>query len=440
MIDQRSAPAKAVFVCLALTVGVFSSPAVAQVVSSVKGTVVDAEGNPLPKVQVVFETFRVPGRGSGVILGKLKTRKNGSFTYPFLDPGEYKIYSQLEGSLILQMEVLSIDSQKNVHMDETIIISRKQDNFPAIPVKPQGRGALVSGRCEITFTMVKEEDYTKALARIQNADADAPTAATASAGPVVSKKRDAVERGDEYFAGGDYDQAAVAYQEAVTEDDTRADAFYGLGKSLLREDDLAGAQGALMKAARLDPELPGVNFYLATIYHSLAQEAAAIAALEKERINSPDTEEVLVNLGSIYRDTDQLDKALEVLNEVVALNPENTDAYLAMADVHNQQGRTAEAEEIYRQILASNPGQEDIIWYNIGVNAYNVNNRTEAAQAFEKSIEANPKNPDAHYMFGLTLMGLGQPKDAVPHFEKYLKLEPKGPFASDVASFLEQLR
>ena len=54
-----------------------------------------------------------------------------------------------------------------------------------------------------------------------------------------------------------------------------------------------------MTAGRLDPEMPGVNFYLANIYHSLAQDAAAIAALEKERVNSPDSEEVLENLASM---------------------------------------------------------------------------------------------------------------------------------------------
>ena len=50
---------------------------------------------------------------------------------------------------------------------------------------------------------------------------------------------------------------------------------------------------ALKQAAEVDPEYPGVHFYLATIYHTLAQDSAAIDALEKERVASPDNEDVL---------------------------------------------------------------------------------------------------------------------------------------------------
>ena len=137
---------------------------------------------------------------------------------------------------------------------------------------------------------------------------------------------------------------------------------------------------------------------------------------------------------------DQPEKAMEILNEVVALNPENTDAYLALADVHNQLGETAEAEAIYKQILMASPGQEDVIWYNIGVNAYNADNKSEAASAFAKSLDANPKNPEAHKMLGYTLVGLGKTDEAIPHFEKYLKLEPKGVDADTVSGIVTALK
>jgi tetratricopeptide (TPR) repeat protein len=403
----------------------------------VTGTVTDVNGNPLPKVQVFFEADTVDGRAQGLVVGKLKTKKNGGFTYPFLDTGLWKIYPQFDGYLVLKMSYVSVDSNGDTRADETDLkISQDQTNLPAIPVAPQGGGANVRGRCEVHFVMVPEADYKTEMAKLQGAKA--PVAA-ASVAPGAARKRDPKERGDEFYAGGDYAGAAAAYQEAVDADAEDAEAYYGLGKTQLRADDISGAQTALMKAAQLDPEMPGVNFYLGTIYHSLAQTTAAIAAFEKERINSPDQEEVLVNLASLYRDSEQPDKAMEVLTEVMALNPENTDAALAMADVYNLRGETADAEAIYLSILEKNPGQQDVIWYNIGVNAFNNDNRAEAAQAFEKSLEANKKNSDAHKMLGYTLVGMGKPKEAIPHFEAYLKLE-KGPDAEQVAAVLEQLR
>jgi tetratricopeptide (TPR) repeat protein len=412
------------------------SPAHGQVISKVTGVVTDHEGNPLAKVPVIFEVANVQGRGQGTEVGKPKTKKNGRYTYPFLEPGSWKIYPRLEGYLVLKVDILSIDSEGTTRMeDPEVLISRDQSNMPTIPVAPQGRGAVVRGRCEVSFVMVPEADYSEQLAKLQGGGQEAATPAA----PVVSRKRDPLERGDEFLAGGDFEKAAAAFQEAADADPSNPEAFYGLGKALLRKDDISGAQNALMKAGQLDPEMPGVNFYLATIYTSLAQDAAAIAALEKERINSPEQEEVLENLASLYLSTEQADKAQEVLTEVRALNPENTNAALLMADLYNSQGKSAEAEEVYRQILELNPGQQDVIWYNIGVNAYNAGNRAEAATAFEKSLDANKKNPDSHKMLGYTLVGLGKIDEAIPHFETYLKLE-KGPEAQQVQAFLDQLK
>lgn len=429
---------------LLVLAAVAGSPASAQVNAKVTGTVTDVDGNPMVKVPVILEIVQVEGRAPGV-LGKVKTKKNGAFTYPFLTPGTYKIYPEIEGYLVLKVDAISVDSQKNIRFGkddgspEVLLINKDQSNLPAIPVAPQGQGALVSGKCIVNIVVVKAEDHDRALAALRQGDSPV-TPGSAPATPVVSRKRDPVERGDEFYAGGDYVQAAAAYQEALDEDPERADAAYGLGKTLLKQDDLAGAQQAFMKTAKLDPAYPGAHFYLATIYHSLAQDDAAIAALVKERENTPDDETVLVNLGQLYRDTKQPEKAQEVLLHVVELNPENTDAYLVLADSYNQMGNNAKAEEIYKMILDRSPGQEDIIWYNIGVNAYNKDNRDAAAQAFENSLKANPKNSDAHKMLGYTLVGLGRNDEAIPHFESYLKLDPKGPDAETVKSMVAALK
>jgi tetratricopeptide (TPR) repeat protein len=419
---------------IALLIGA-GAPAYGQVVAGVKGKVTDPAGQPLEKVELAMETVRVEGRPTGTVVGKVKSRKNGTFTFPFLDPGEYKLTPTLAGYAPLQMKVLSVDSQKNVHMDQTFLIKRDQSNLPTIPVKPQGQGALVSGKCEVNLIMVVEADFSAELAKLQQGEGKAAAPTTA----VVSHQRDPVERGDEYLAGGDLDQAAAAYREGLEADPTRADAHYGLGKVLLRKDDLSGALTSLKKAEELDPTKVGVEFYLGAVYHALGQDKAAIEALEKERVNTPDSEQTLVNLGTLYRDSKQYDKALGILDEVVRVNPDNSDAYLAMADAYNQMKQPAKAEEIYKKILAKSPGQEDVIWYNIGVNAFNADRREAAAEAFRKSVEANPKNSDAHYMLANCLYGLGQNKEAATHYRAYLKLEPKGGYAGDVTALLKQI-
>ena len=86
--------------------------------AKVTGIITDAQGNPLPKVQVLFEVVEVPGRAQGSVVAKLKTKKTGKFTYPFLDTGDWRIYPQFEGYVVLKMSVLSMDSEGTIRFED----------------------------------------------------------------------------------------------------------------------------------------------------------------------------------------------------------------------------------------------------------------------------------------------------------------------------------
>lgn len=63
-------------------------------------------------------------------------------------------------------------------------------------------------------------------------------------------------------------------------------------------------------------------------------------------------------------------------------------------------------------------------WFAEGNRLLSEGRYEEAAQAFEQSIEQNPKSPAAFYNLGIANKKLGNPEGAANAFEATLKLEP----------------
>ena len=76
---------------LALLVICFTSNGLAQQTGSLKGTVADDEGNPLPGVTVIISSPNMQGTQSYISTGA------GDFRFPSLPPGEYTIRTELAG-------------------------------------------------------------------------------------------------------------------------------------------------------------------------------------------------------------------------------------------------------------------------------------------------------------------------------------------------------
>ena len=78
----------------------------------------------------------------------------------------------------------------------------------------------------------------------------------------------------------------------------------------------------------------------------------------------------------------------------------------------------------------------------------NTNNLKEAAEAFRKATEADPKFADAYYQLGVTLTGMATvdssgkiaPAPGTQEaLQKYLELAPDGPNAAAAKSLIETM-
>ncbi len=64
--------------------------------------------------------------------------------------------------------------------------------------------------------------------------------------------------------------------------------------------------------------------------------------------------------------------------------------------------------------------------YVLGQNRINAMDYPGAVEAFEASLEANPRSAVAHYQLGMIYSGMvSNPAAAIYHYQEYLRLEPK---------------
>ena len=240
---------------------------------------------------------------------------------------------------------------------------------------------------------------------------------------------------------GNHAQAIELYKNYLTKDPTGNPAtYYYLGKSLFETGDDGGAEQALHKALELNKDMKGAHFYLGNI--ALKEENAdqAVAEYEQELKLSADTWALLYNLGQAYSKAGKDDQALAVLDKAATIDPSKPDAMMLMASIYEKRKDTAKAQEMYEKVRAIDPRNAAILFYNVGVKAWNENRAQDAAQAFKKSIEIDPNYPQSHRELARALMGVQDFQGALGQFQEYLKLNPNAPDSKEIKDNIALLK
>lgn len=134
-------------------------------------------------------------------------------------------------------------------------------------------------------------------------------------------------------------------------------------------------------------------------------------------------------------------KALELKSDDAGMH---NNYALALAKVKKYDEARAELDKA----AALDPANGGRYFYNLGAILTNVGQLEGAGSAFKKAIEMDANYADAHYQYGIYLVGKAQvaadgkitpvpgTEDA---FQKYLQLKPDGPFAASAKSMIESM-
>jgi len=196
--------------------------------------------------------------------------------------------------------------------------------------------------------------------------------------------------GISYLRINDYDKARKSFAEMYDTQPDSAASHLILARMLLREGYDPVAEKELLKAAELDPKLPGVHLFLGELYTYKSQMEKAIDELKAELKVNPVNAEALYKLADAYSRVQQWDDAQRLLQRSIWLDSTSTGPYVLMAKV----------------LLKRN---EPLL----------------SSRAAQKAIEMDHNNYFAHYMLGQALVKMGKIPEAQAEIRLSQQLQTK---------------
>jgi tetratricopeptide (TPR) repeat protein len=438
-------------------------PAFAEGLTKVKGKVVDKDGKPMAKVPIYFEAVDIKKT-----VGPLRTNKEGAYLIATLDrtvAKTWKVVPKLEGYKVVKVTIEIVDSAGDELQKNEVLMGSKQE-FPEIQL------ALVGdeGRNVVDFVLAKDADFVAAVQVEQRkrqaaqagaagaapaagapaggaapaADAGAPgapAAPDAAAPRITPELAQMLQKAKSLADAGNHVQAIELYRSFLAKDPTgNPAAYYYLGKSLFETDDDPTAAQAFSKGLELKQDMKGAHFYLGNIALRDDNATAAAAEYEKELTLSPDSDPVLYNLGQACYKMGDFDRAVAALDRAAVVNPQKPEILMLLATIHEQRNDKVKADEMYQKVAAIDPHNAAILFFNVGVKAWNENRPKEAVQAYRKAIEIDPSYAQAHRELGTALMASQDFAGALKHFQEYLTLNPKAPDAREIQERIALLK
>ncbi|MGB6946989.1 MAG: tetratricopeptide repeat protein [Bryobacteraceae bacterium] len=234
------------------------------------------------------------------------------------------------------------------------------------------------------------------------------------------------------YGEGRYAEAALAYRDLTRSNPASADAWAGLGKSLLKLHNPA-AIPILGRALQLKPGDPDIGRTLAQGYLEGGNMAGAVALLESITEKNPKDPEALFLLGEAMYRGGFYQRAAQLLGQALALRPGIPGADAMYAVSLAKEGRTAEAEVACLRLLAKPPADWDLDVSLTYVEILDDTGRPGEAMVYaDKVLQQLPQNPIAHFWKARLLLQSGHIEDAAKEAEQSVTFAPGLPLARNL--------
>ena len=214
---------------------------------------------------------------------------------------------------------------------------------------------------------------------------------------------------------------------------------YLKGQSALRQaDDRSGFETAIKyfnEAIGKDPEFASAYVGLADAYDSLGTvfvgaspaetRPKVITAARKALELDPELAEAHVELAGVYQQEFRWSDAEAEFKRALLLRPNDAVAHLGLARWLLTQGRTEEAMEWSKQARELDPlaiTGSSLAWILFSARRYD-----EAIRELHATLAVTPDDAQALWFLGFSLIGEGEPKDAIPPLERAVTISHGSP-------------
>jgi tetratricopeptide (TPR) repeat protein len=310
---MKRSPAAAVAAAIALIVLAAASARAQQIITAI-GKVVDAQGNPVPDVQVLLDY-----KGHIVQKYRTKTDKKGIFTHVTVYAGPYRITLKKEG-------VGEVSFDANLQEIESLQKPPEYKFAPqaAAAPPPPGSGLAAAG---------------------------APPAAPANTVQLTGEINDAMALSSK----GDTDGAIAAYEAILQKTPQIPLVHYNVGTLYRKKGDTARAQAALSKSFELDPGFVDGYVGLATLLAETGKPDDAIATVKQGAAANPQSGRLQYALGVLAEGKGDSATAKEAFLKAEQLDPQNVETQYHLGTVALNMNDKTEAISRLEKFVATAP-------------------------------------------------------------------------------------
>jgi tetratricopeptide (TPR) repeat protein/peroxiredoxin len=205
--------------------------------------------------------------------------------------------------------------------------------------------------------------------------------------------------GSLYFQHGYFEQAKVAFERAVKDDPTSAEALYGLGSAFLSQEQYDASreyfERAIKSRSSYPDTLPSAWNNLGLIAARQGRTDEAISHFQQALQLSPGSPIALDNLGNAFRQKKDWGKAAEAFQHALALNPDDAEANFGLGMVYAQTDDHGRTEEYLNRALKVRPEYPEAL-NNLGILYLRTHRRDQAVAKFEECIRVAPSFDQAY--------------------------------------------
>ena len=233
-----------------------------------------------------------------------------------------------------------------------------------------------------------------------------------------------LDRGDDFFRKGRYEEAVASCTEAIRMDDKCATAYNGRGVSHSYRKDWDSAILDYTLAIHLNPK---ESLYWANrgkAYHGRREYDRAIADFTEAIRLDPKDAVAYANRGSAYDDKDEHDRAIADFTEAIRLDPKDAVAYANRGLAYDDKDEHDRAIADYSEAIRLEP--EEAIVYNNRGSAYAEKGEYDLAIAdCTKAIRLDPEEAIVYNNRGLAYADKNKYDQAIADFTEAIRLDPE---------------
>ncbi|ABK17303.1 tetratricopeptide repeat protein [Syntrophobacter fumaroxidans] len=247
-----------------------------------------------------------------------------------------------------------------------------------------------------------------------------------------------VELGEMYHAYQLNDAAEACYRNALTLDPTRVEWNYNLAFLLQSVGRYPEAIELYGKVWRTQPDSYVLPIRVAECHKSLNQLKEAKDALEAAWRINPDGPAVLARMGEIALEEKRYEDAVKFLSSALDKQPAANLIHYQLAMAYRGLGDAGKAREHLAQrgivgLQPPDPLKERldklVTGYRVhvltGRRAYGAGRFEEAAEAFQRAVDANPDDVGARINLAAALAGLQKVREAMEQLQEAIRLSPQ---------------